>query len=99
MTAAPWPSLVTCRKSPRLRSPPVAQPRPLVQICPCLTNVSLTSAVVYVGAELLASRLCPICTDHSAFRRLPAPNRVHVPEPLAHVPCSLVELVWYQAPS
>ena len=30
-TAAPWLSVVTWRKSPRLRSPPVVQPMPLVQ--------------------------------------------------------------------
>ncbi len=47
----------------------------------------------------MASRLWAICTDHSAFWKLPAPKTVHVPDPLAQVPCSLTSLVWYQATS
>src|SRR4051794_23270775 len=89
MTAAPRPSVVTCRKSPRLRSPPVTQPSPLVQICPCLIGCSLTVACWYVGLAACALRLWPSCTDHSAFVRLAAPNE----------PPWLVEDVWYHATS
>src|ERR1017187_68938 len=87
--AAPTLSLVTWRKSPRLRSPPVVQPRPLVQIAPNLTGCSVTVATPYDGVVPCALRLCPSCTDHSALLRPPAPN----------TPPSLVSSVWYQAMS